>query len=191
METLRGPTGREGVARVTVPRVRADDGPVPAPAAPTLAELYAAHRLRLVRLAVLLVDDLESAEDVVQDVFARLQQGWRLEDQNKALAYLQRAVVNGCRSVLRRRRTARSYVVPHEAHPAGPDDAAVLAEEHREVIQALQQLTTRQREVLVLRYWSDLPEHEIAVTLGISPGTVKSTASRALDALEKILERRS
>ncbi len=191
MDTLRSRAGREGVARVTAPRVRADDDPVSAPAAPTLAELYAAHRLRLVRLAVLLVDDLESAEDVVQDVFARLQQGWRLEDQNKALAYLQRAVVNGCRSVLRRRRTARLYVVPHEAHSAGPDDAAVLAEEHHEVIQALQQLTTRQREVLVLRYWSDLPEHEIAVTLGISPGTVKSTASRALDALEKILERRS
>ena len=192
METLRaGLTEREAPARVTARRVRSDDDTVPASAAPDLAELYAAHRLRLVRLAVLLVDDLESAEDVVQDVFTRLQQGWRLDDQNKALAYLQRAVVNGCRSALRRRRTARLYVVPHEGHSAGPDDAAVLAEEHREVIQALQQLTTRQREVLVLRYWSQLPEHEIAVTLGISTGTVKSTASRALDALEKILERRS
>jgi RNA polymerase sigma-70 factor (sigma-E family) len=192
METLRaGLAECEAPARVTARRVRSDDDPVPASAAPDLAELYAAHRLRLVRLAVLLVDDLESAEDVVQDVFTRLQQGWRLDDQNKALAYLQRAVVNGCRSALRRRRTARLYVVPHEGHSAGPDDAAVLAEEHREVIQALQQLTTRQREVLVLRYWSQLPEHEIAVTLGISTGTVKSTASRALDALEKILERRS
>ena len=192
METLRaGLTEREAPARVTARRVRSDDDTVPASAAPDLAELYAAHRLRLVRLAVLLVDDLESAEDVVQDVFTRLQHGWRLDDQNKALAYLQRAVVNGCRSALRRRRTARLYVVPHEGHSAGPDDAAVLAEEHREVIQALQQLTTRQREVLVLRYWSQLPEHEIAVTLGISTGTVKSTASRALDALEKILERRS
>jgi RNA polymerase sigma factor (sigma-70 family) len=142
-------------------------------------------------MAVLLVDDLESAEEVVHDVFARLQQGWRLEDQNKALTYLQRAVVNGCRSVLRRRRTARLYVVPHQGHAPGPDDAAVLAEEHREVIEALQQLTTRQREVLVLRYWSDMAEHDIAMTLGISPGTVKSTASRALDALEKILEKRS
>jgi RNA polymerase sigma-70 factor (sigma-E family) len=140
---------------------------------------------------VLLVDDLDSAEDVVQDVFARLQQGWRLDDQNKALAYLQRAVVNGCRSTLRRRRTARLYVVPHQGPSAGPDDAAVLAEEHRAVIQALQQLTARQREVLVLRYWSQLSEHEIAATLGISPGTVKSTASRALDALERILEKRS
>ena len=176
---------------MTVPRVLADDDVVPAPAVPTLAELYAAHRLRLVRLAVLLVDDQESAEDVVQDVFARLQQGWRLDDQNKALAYLQRAVVNGCRSTLRRRRTARLYVVPHEAPPPGPDDVTVLAEEHREVLAALQRLTTRQREVLVLRYWSDLPEHEIAATLGISRGTVKSTASRALDALERILEERA
>jgi len=192
METLQqGPTERGRVARVTVRRVGADDDTVAAPAAPNLAELYAAHRLRLVRLAVLLVDDLESAEDVVQDVFARLQVGWRLDDQNKALAYLQRAVVNGCRSMLRRRRTARLYVGPHESHSAGPDDAAVLAEEHREVIEALRQLTTRQREVLVLRYWSAMPEHEIAMTLGISTGTVKSTASRALDALERILEKRS
>src|SRR3712207_3228660 len=130
---------------VTVPRVRmrAEDGPVPAPAAPTLAELYAAHRLRLVRLAVLLVDDRETAEDVVQDVFARLQQGWRLDDQNKALAYLQRAVVNGCRSTLRRRRAGRSYVVPPRAPPAGPAAAAALAGEHPEVVPALPPLTPR------------------------------------------------
>src|SRR5215213_306792 len=192
METLQNGLAELGAAaRMTARRMWADDDQVPARSAPYLAELYAAHRLRLVRMAVLLVDDLESAEDVVHDVFTRLQQGWRLDDQNKALAYLQRAVVNGCRSVLRRRRTARLYVVPHEGHSAGPDDLAVLAEEHREVIEALRQLTTRQREVLVLRYWSAMPEHEIAMTLGISTGTVKSTASRALDALERILEKRS
>jgi RNA polymerase sigma-70 factor (sigma-E family) len=154
----------------------------------TLPDLYAAHRLRLVRLAVLLVDDQETAEDVVHDVFVQLHRGWRLEDPDKALAYLHRAVVNRSRSVLRRRRTVRSHVVPHDPPVSGPEAAAVLAEEHREVLAALRQLPNRQREVLVLRYWSELSETQIAQTLGISKGTVKSTASRALDALERILE---
>jgi RNA polymerase sigma-70 factor (sigma-E family) len=165
----------------------ADDWSVTDVEQATVAELYAAYRLRLVRLATLLVDDQDSAEDVVQDVFARLPHGWQPAEAGKALPYLQRAVVNASRSVLRRRRTARLYVVPHEPDRAGPDTEVILAEEHREVLAALNQLPTRQREVLVLRYWSDLSEAEIASTLGISRGTVKSTASRAIDALERAL----
>ena len=154
-----------------------------------LAELYAAHRLSLVRLALLLVDDLASAEDVVQDVFAAVASRREpLRDRAAALGYLRTAVVNRSRSALRRRRTARAYVPPHDAAPDAPDDLAVLAEEHREVLAALGALAPRQREVLVLRYWSDLSEAEIATTLGISRGTVKSTASRALDALESALQ---
>lgn len=152
-------------------------------------ELYAAHRLRLVRLAVLLVDDLQTAEDVVQDAFAAFLVRRRgLDDQDKALAYLHTSVVNGARSKLRRRRTARAYVPPHEVPRDGTSEGVLLAEEHREVLAAMQQLGTRQREVLVLRYWSGFSEAEIAETLGISRGAVKSTASRALDALEKIME---
>ena len=172
---------------MTVALLVVDDVSVAQPEQVTVADLYAAHRLRLVRLATLLVDDQDSAEDVVQDVFSRLPRGWRPDDPSKALPYLQRAVVNASRSVLRRRRTARLYVVPHEPDRAGPDSEVILAEEHREVLAALQQLPNRQREVLVLRYWSDLSEAEIATTLGISRGTVKSTASRALDALERAL----
>jgi RNA polymerase sigma factor (sigma-70 family) len=96
-------------------------------------------------------------------------------------------VVNGCRSTLRRRRTARAYVPPHEVEPDGPDDRAVLSEEHREVLSSLDRLAPRQREVLVLRYWSGLSEIEIASALGISTGAVKSTASRALSALQQLL----
>jgi len=118
-------------------------------------ELYAAHRLRLVRLAVLLVDDLQTAEDVVQDAFAAFLVRRRgLDDQDKALAYLRTSVVNGARSKLRRRRTARAYVPPHEVPRDETAEGAVLADEHREVLAAMQQLATRQREVLVLRYWS-------------------------------------
>jgi RNA polymerase sigma-70 factor (sigma-E family) len=153
-----------------------------------LAELYAAHRLGLVRMAVLLVDDLGSAEDVVQDAFAAFAlRGGHLRDRSAALAYLRVSVVNGCRSALRRRRTARAYTPPHEVEPDGPDARAVLSEEHREVLAALDRLAPRQREVLVLRYWSGMSEAEIASALDISRGSVKSTASRALTALEKIL----
>lgn len=153
------------------------------------AALYAEHRLSLVRLAVLLVDDVAAAEDVVHDVFAGLLTGGKqLREPDAAVAYLRRAVVNRARSALRRRRTARAYTPPEDASRAGPDDLAVLDEEHREVCAALQTLPARQREVLVLRYWSDLSEVQIAETLGISRGTVKSTASRALAALEKKLE---
>lgn len=153
-----------------------------------LSDLYVAHRLSLVRLAILLVDDLASAEDVVQDAFAAMAgRRGRLDNSAAGLAYLRTSVVNGSRSALRRRRTARGYVAPHEAPPEGPEGKAVLAEEHREVYDALDRLAPRQREVLVLRYWSNLSEVEIAEALGISQGSVKSTASRALDALENIL----
>ncbi|GDY53795.1 hypothetical protein SVIO_044180 [Streptomyces violaceusniger] len=68
------------------------------------------------------------------------------------------------------------------------DEPLLLAEEHRQVLDALARLTPRQREVLVLRYWSELTEAQIAEALGVSRGTVKSTASRALVTLEKLLE---
>ena len=153
-----------------------------------LGELYAAHRLSLTRLAILLVDDWASAEDVVQDAFAALTtKRGGLRDRSAALAYLRTAVVNGARSALRRRRTARAYTPPHEPDHDAPDAVAVLAEEHREVLAALGTLAPRQREVIVLRYWSGLSEAEIAAALGISRGTVKSTASRAMTALEAAL----
>ena len=103
-----------------------------------ITELYAAHRLSLVRLAILLVDDVASAEDVVQDAFAALaRRPDAVRDPAKALAYLRVSVVNTARSALRRRRTARAYSPPHDLSPPSPEDTAVLAEEHREVIEAL------------------------------------------------------
>jgi RNA polymerase sigma-70 factor (sigma-E family) len=154
-----------------------------------LGDLYVAHRLTLVRLAMLLVDDRASAEDVVQDAFAGLAaKRGGLRDPDAALAYLRRSVVNRSRSALRRRRTARGYAPPRSVEAARPDERAVLAEEHREILAALDRLAARQREVLVLRYWSGLSEAEIADALGISRGSVKSTASRALDQLETFME---
>lgn len=146
-----------------------------------VVELYHTHRLTMVRLAVLLVDDLPTAEDVVQEAFAKLYAGWeRLRAPDAAVAYLRTAVVNGARSVLRRRRTARLFVWRTAVPEPGADAAVLRAEEHDGVLAALRRLPRRQREVLVLRYWYDLSESDIAQTLGISPGTVKSTASRGL-----------
>lgn len=144
----------------------------------------------MVRLATFLVDDLHSAEDVVQDAFAAVcrRHGERLDDLQDAHAYLYTAVVNAARSVLRRRRTARAYTSPYQGPGAPVDERLLLVEEHRQVFDALAQLTVRQREVLVLRYWSELTEAQIAEALGISRGTVKSTASRALATLERLLE---
>nr|WP_018330551.1 SigE family RNA polymerase sigma factor [Actinomycetospora chiangmaiensis] len=163
--------------------------PQPSPDGPrTLEDLYREHRMRFVRLAILLVDDPATAEDVVQEAFTGLHRHWsRLRDENAALGYLRTAVVNGSRSVLRRRRTAREYTPPHTADARSAESLAMLSAEHQAVVSALSQLPRRQREVLVLRYYGGLSEAEIAEATGISRGTVKSTASRGLDAISKIV----
>ncbi|MER6353487.1 sigma-70 family RNA polymerase sigma factor [Streptomyces sp. NPDC001634] len=156
---------------------------------PGIDELYHDRRLELVRLALLLVDDLPTAEDLVQDAFASLfrKYGAWLKGVDDPVAYIRTSVVNGARSLLRRRRTARAHVPEREGHVPPPDELILPQEEHREVLDALRRLTRRQREVLVLRYWSHLSEAQIAETLGLSRGAVKSTASRALDALGRHL----
>jgi RNA polymerase sigma-70 factor (sigma-E family) len=155
---------------------------------PVLVDLYESQRLPLLRLAVLLTDDREAAEDVVQEAFLGLHRRWRAVDPAAAPGYLRTSVVNRSRSLHRRRGVAARYLWlsrPGEAPSA--DLAVLLGEEHRLVVEAIRRLPRRQREVLVLRYWSDLSEAEIAAALGVSRGTVKSSASRALSALEKQL----
>jgi RNA polymerase sigma-70 factor (sigma-E family) len=152
--------------------------------------LFRSRRLYLVRLARLLVDDRETAEDVVQDAFAGLHRRWRsLRSPDAAEAYLRTAVVNGSRSALRRRRTARSQRWPDQdvLVEDAADRPALLAAEHRAVLDAMRRLPGRQREVLVLRYWAELGEAEIARMLGISVGAVKSSASRGRDAVAAML----
>ena len=176
----------------TLTNLRIQDGVTPAPSGPlTLEDLYRQHRMRLVRLALLLVDEPATAEDVVQEAFTGLHRNWgNLRDAQAALGYLRTAVVNGSRSVLRRRKTARDYTPPHAVNARSAESLAMLTAEHQAVVAALSQLPPRQREVLVLRYYGDLSEAEIAEATGISKGTVKSTASRALDALQKIMAAR-
>ena len=160
-----------------------------APAAPiTIDDLYRTHRMQMVRLAILLVDDFASAEDVVQEAFAGLYRNWGgLRDRRAAIGYLRTAVVNGSRSMLRRRRTARAYVPPHAGTARSAESLAMLSAEHQAVVTALGDLAPRQREVLVLRYYGGLSEAEIAEATGLSKGTVKSTASRAVAKLGDIM----
>lgn len=151
--------------------------------------LYHAHWRYLVRFAVLLVDDTASAEDVVQDAFVALhRRSESLRDPDAALAYLRSSVLNLSRSVIRRRQVARKHlkVAEPEGTPAADHDV-LLRDEHRAALVAVRALPRYQREVLILRYWSGLSEREIAQTLGISPGSVKSAASRGLATLQRVL----
>jgi RNA polymerase sigma-70 factor (sigma-E family) len=161
------------------------------PAAERLVdELYRAHALRLTRMALLLVGDRASAEDVVQEAFLGLFRGLgRLHDPGRAVGYLRMSVLNGCRSVLRARKRARLRG-PVLADPAvwSAESAALAGEDRRWVLAAVGTLPRRQREVLVLRYFLGLNDSEIADDLGVSRGTVVSTASRALAALVRKAE---
>ena len=158
-----------------------------ADAGQAVTALYRAHALGLTRLAFIMLGDRQTAEDVVQEAFCGLYRAWdRMHDHANALGYVRSSVLNGSRSALRRaRRVPRQLAVP----AAASAEAAVLAgEEHRETVTALRRLPPRQREVLVLRYFADLPEQEIALAMGVSRGTVKSTTSRALAALSRMLQ---
>ena len=124
-----GPGGRAGVAREN----RGD-------AAVAVTDLFRDHHLELVRLALVMVGDLATAEDVVQDAFERLHRGWHgLRQPSSSLAYVRASVLNGCRSVHRRAAVARKHV-PRLAEPSpdGPD-AATAADDRGELAGALRQ----------------------------------------------------
>ncbi len=155
-----------------------------------VTELYSAHYRSLVRLAALLVRDIGTAEEVVQDSFVAMHGGWRrLRDSEKALSYLRQSVVNRSRSVLRHR------VVVDRNSPKPPPDmpsaehGAIALFERSAVIAALRTLPSRQREALVLRFYGDMSEAQIADAMQISRGAVKSHTARAMQALRTVLER--
>ena len=168
-------------------------GPVLAtapPAAEAVTVLYQAHALGLIRLAVVMLGDRAAAEDVVQEAFCGLYRRWHsLSDPGKALSYVRSSVINGCRSVVRRQR--RQAGLAGDPPGESAEARALIGEEQREVLTAIRSLPARQREALVLRFYLDLDEEEIAASMRISRGTVKSTTSRALAALGRILGEQS
>jgi RNA polymerase sigma-70 factor (sigma-E family) len=155
-------------------------------------ELYAQQYKSLVRLAAMLVRDTPSAEEVVQEAFIAMHEGFhRLKDSDKALAYLRQAVVNRSRSVLRHRTVVEKNAPKPAPDMPSAEHGAMALLERSAVIAALRELPDRQREVLVLRYYADLSEAQIAAAMKITAGAVKSHTSRGMAALRAALERDS
>lgn len=153
-----------------------------------LEGLYRAHYRDLVRMACLLVDRQEAAEEIVQDAFVRLHASLdRIEDPGRRVAYLRSIVMNLARDRLRHRGVVRRHAPRPEPPGAGADASTVRHEDAREVIEALGRLPERQREALVLRFYADCSPAEIAEAMGISGGAVKSHLHRAMKAMAEQL----
>jgi DNA-directed RNA polymerase specialized sigma24 family protein len=179
MRTMKTRSGREPMsartrraARIPAARDGRDasaehDASAGQDAGDAVAALYQLHYPALVRLAALLVPDLATAEDIVQDAFAAVHGRWHvLPDADAAMAYLRWSVVHQSRSVL----------LPESAEMADEPGSAVVS--------ALRALSARQREVVVLRYFADLPEAEIASATGLSVAAVRDHAAQAMSSLQ-------
>ncbi|KES04464.1 RNA polymerase subunit sigma24 [Streptomyces toyocaensis] len=158
-----------------------------------VARLFELHYSSMLRLAVLLGAD--DPENVVAEAYYQIYRKWRrLKDVAAAEAYLRSTVCNLTRMRIRHLQVARR----HEEHPRGPSDetvasaenTALLHDDQRVLIDALQHLPARQREALVLRHWLGLKESEIAAAMGISRGSVKTHTSRGIAALTQAMETR-
>jgi RNA polymerase sigma factor (sigma-70 family) len=153
--------------------------------------LFRSHYAALLRLARVLIGSREEAEEIVQDAFVSLHRNWsRLQNSGSASAYLRAAVVGGCRN--RRRRFARAAAFAPKLAQFLSDpsvqDPAVDLENADSVASAVRSLPTRQREVIVARYYLGLTESQTAELLDIGVGSVKRHAHRALAALERRIE---
>jgi RNA polymerase sigma-70 factor (sigma-E family) len=150
--------------------------------------LFDRHHAELVRLAVL-VGAQGDAEDIASEAFCELYLRWpRLRDPASAPAYLRSVVCNLVRMRLRHLQVVRRHPEPGLPDAGSAEQEVVLREDHREVVDALRDLPDRQREALVLRYWLDLSEAEVAATMGISCGAVKSHTARGMAALTRALK---
>ena len=137
----------------------------------------------LVRLAFGMTGDRWAAEDVAQVTLAGAYVAWRrVRRADDPDAYLRRILINACNRRFRRRRVAEQPGDPPDTAVEGPAD---LVGERAALVAALRQLPARQRAVVVLRYWEDLTDAQIATALGCSPGTVRSQLSRALAKLRE------
>lgn len=158
-----------------------------------LARLFELHYSSMLRLAVLLGAD--DPENVVAEAYYQIYRKWRrLRDVEAAEAYLRSTVCNLTRMRIRHLQVARKHVenppeLPDET-VASAESTALLRDDQRVLIDALQQLPARQREALVLRHWLGLKEGEIAAAMGISCGSVKTHTSRGLAALTQAMEAR-
>jgi RNA polymerase sigma-70 factor (sigma-E family) len=175
-------------AAVRAPALRRSGGPADQAAEIAVGALYEASALGLIRLAYVMLGDRPSAEDVVQEAFCALYRRWdRLGEVGNALSYVRASVLNGSRSVLRHRAAVRRAVV-YQRPDASAEAVALGGAEREQVIRAVQALPDRQREAVVLRFYLDLPDEEIARVMGIRCSTVRSATHRALETLGRVLK---
>ncbi len=157
-----------------------------------VTELYTAHAVAMIRIALIMLGERATAEDVVQDAFFGLYRRWdRLDDPANALTYVRSAVLNGCRDAHRRQaRRDRRDRAAARSWPELPsaEAAALIGEDHRRILAAVRRLPDRQREALVCRFYLEMSEEETARAMKISKGTVKSATSRAVAALGRMLK---
>ncbi len=156
-----------------------------------VVRLYQSEGRSLVRLARLFVDDRDAAEDVVQEAFLRLaRHAGKIDEIERAPAYLRSIVLNLARDHNRRGLVSLRHHATsgHEIDVADSvGDQLVRSEEHRQVIDAVRGLPTRQRDCITLRYFEELPIERIASTLGLSVNSVKTHLRRAMAALDRAL----
>jgi RNA polymerase sigma-70 factor (sigma-E family) len=155
-----------------------------------LAQLFDVHYASMLRLAVLLGAD--DPENVVAEAYYQIYRKWRrLRDAEAAAAYLRSTVCNLTRMRIRHLQVARKHTeTPPADFVASAESTALLHDDQRVLINALQQLPARQREALVLRHWLGLKESEIAAAMGISCGSVKTHTARGIAALTQAMEAR-
>lgn len=169
-----------------MPTMALPDVPVAVGPDDVVASLHRAHYRALVRLAGLLLHDRGASEEVVQDAFVQLHlKARRLRDPDKAAAWLRSAVLNGARSRLRhievRRRHQRTA---SGATSRSAEDAVLAGDAQERLVAALRTLPARQREAVVLRFYLELSEAEMAAAMGVSAGSVKTHLHRGLAALQ-------
>jgi RNA polymerase sigma-70 factor (sigma-E family) len=154
-----------------------------------VTELYACEYRSLVRLAVLLVHNVPTAEELVQDAFAAMHGGWRRpRNTKKALFYLRRAVVRRSRSVLSQPAVAGKNAPDPASDGPGAEQGGIALLERSPVVAAVRMLPGRRREAIVLRYYAGLSDAQIAAAMGVSGGSVKSHTARGMSSLRPILD---
>ena len=159
-----------------------------------VADLFATEARSLVRLARIFCDDRNAAEDLVQEAFIRLyRSAHRLRDADKAAPYLRSIVINLARDHNRRGLMSLRHqeALTPESDPEAPEDLIVRNERQEVVLAAIRLLSPRQRECLVLRFYLELSESQIAEALDISSNSVKTHCRRGMAALQTRLESQS
>ena len=175
------PSGRAGAALRVLPTVQSDREAA-------VRALYEERHVELVRFATFILGDVHAAEDACQEAFMRVYDAWdRLEDPERAVAYLRATVVNLGRGRHRRRLVAERHQPLRLVPVASAEDDAMGRVGRSAVLDAVSALPSRQRACVVMRHWLRMTEGEIAATLDVSIGSVRTHNKRGLQTLERKL----